>query len=265
MNNPVAVIVAAAGTGSRMGTDINKQYLLLRGRPLLSYALDIFERAEMVTEIVVVTQEQELEYCREKVIAPYGYQKISGLVPGGARRQDSVWAGLQHITKKTGLVAVHDGARPFITELMLKELLEEGKRWGAAIPGRPALETLKLVDRELMVEKTLDRSLIWSVQTPQVFHYDSIVKAYREAEREGFGATDDAALYERYIGRVKIVPGDDDNIKITTWTDLSRAEVILENRQGKKCQASEEFSSIAKPIVSTKHWKFDREEANERR
>lgn len=232
MDSELAVIVAAAGTGSRMGTGLNKQYMLIDGRPVLSYSLDIFEHADVVAEIVVVAQENELEYCKEAVIANRGYKKVTRVIPGGACRQDSVWAGLQHLSDQIGLVAVHDGARPFVSDQLLNMLVKEAKRWGAAIPGRPAYETLKAVDPDLLVTGTLDRSVIWAVQTPQVFHCTNLKKAYREAAREDFTATDDAALYERYIGRVKVVPGDDDNIKITVPEDLKRAEYIINCRKG---------------------------------
>ena len=226
----LAVIIAAAGSGSRMKAKNNKQYMLIAGQPLLRYCLEVFEQGALVQEIIIVARENEVEYCEEYIVRNQGYKKISKIIPGGAHRQDSVWAGLCQLEKHTGLVAVHDGARPFITLELLDKLLEAAKCWGAAVPGRLAVETVKRVDKDLFVEETLDRSALWTVQTPQIFSTQKLRKAYLKGAEEGYRATDDAALYERYIGRVKILPGEENNIKITTPEDIKRAEFILSMR-----------------------------------
>lgn len=227
MVDNLRVVVAAAGKGSRMGSSTNKQYMLLKGRPVLSYSLDFFEGLGAVSQIVVVCAPAEVEYCNNEIVKRFGFSKVKAVVPGGRERQDSVWAGLQQLGDDTDLVAVHDGARPLLSLEMLTRLLTEAKEWGAAIPGTPSKDTVKLGDRDGFVRQTLDRTAVYAIQTPQVFNYSELVIAYRAAREEQFLGTDDASLFERYIGRVKIVPGDYNNIKITTPADMIVAEALL--------------------------------------
>lgn len=227
MANNLRVVIAAAGSATRMGSKINKQYMLLKAKPVLTYALDAFEQFDMVDRIVVVANPEEVDYCEREIVKKYGYRKVSGVIPGGRQRQDSVWAGLLHLGKDTDLVAVHDGARPLMSFKILHELIVEALEWGAAVPGVKAKDTLKSVDRDGFVRQTLDRSSVVGIQTPQVFKYSELVSAYRQAQEEGFIATDDAAIFETYIGRVKVVTGEERNIKITTPTDLKIAEALL--------------------------------------
>jgi 2-C-methyl-D-erythritol 4-phosphate cytidylyltransferase len=229
MANNLRVVIAAAGSATRMGGKINKQYLLLHNKPVLTYSLDVFEEFEMVDEIVVVANRAEIEYCEREIVKKYGYRKVSGVIAGGRQRQDSVWAGLQHLGKDTDLVAVHDGARPLVSLRMLRELINQAQEWGAAIPGVNAKDTLKSVDRDGFVRHTLDRSTVVAIQTPQIFKYSELTAAYRLAQEEDFRATDDAAIFETYIGRVKVVTGEDSNIKITTPADMKIAEALLKD------------------------------------
>lgn len=231
MDDNLRVVIAAAGAGSRMGSKINKQYLPLGSRPILTYSLDVFEHFAAVDEIIIVARPDEIEYCRQEIVNKFNYGKVSRIVPGGRERQDSVWAGLQQLDKDTAYVAVHDGARPLFTTGLLKELLQEAKEWGAAIPGMYSRDTLKMVDRDNFVGKTLDRSSIIMVQTPQVFRFAELYKAYEEANIENFRATDDASLFEKYIGRVKVVEGEYDNLKITTPEDIIVAQCLLDGRR----------------------------------
>ena len=230
MVDNLRVVIAAAGKGRRMGSTTNKQYMLLNGTPVLSYSLDFFERLPVVNQIVVVCARDEVEYCEEEIIKRFQFNKVAAVVPGGQERQDSVWAGLQYLGDDTDLVAVHDGARPLLSAEVLTRLLTEAREWGAAIPGIASRDTVKLGDRDGFVRQTVDRTSVYAVQTPQVFNYTELVTAYREAREEGFLGTDDASLFERYIGRVKIVPGDYNNIKITTPQDMIVAEALLRGR-----------------------------------
>jgi len=230
MHGGLAVIVAAAGSSRRMKDVINKQYMHIAELPVLNYCLDIFEEADLVKEIIVVVQANEIDYCKETIIRKRGYKKIARIIPGGARRQDSVRAGLAQLENHTGLIAIHDGARPFVSITLINKLAEEANLWGAAIPGRPAVETLKRVNQDLSVKETIDRAEVWTIQTPQVFRTRELIAAYIRAESEGYSATDDASLYEKYIGKVIVVPGEEDNIKITTPEDLERAEFIISRR-----------------------------------
>lgn len=227
MVNNLRVVIAAAGSATRMGSKINKQYMLLKGKPVLTYALDAFENFELVDQIVIVANEAEIDYCEQEIVQKYGYSKVTGVIPGGRQRQDSVWEGLKYLGQETDLVAVHDGARPLMSYNMLKELIAEAREWGAAIPGVNAKDTIKSVDRDGFVRQTLDRSSVVGIQTPQVFKFAELYSAYRLAQEDDFRATDDAAIFETYIGRVKVVPGEDSNIKITTPADLKIAEALL--------------------------------------
>ncbi len=229
MDKSLRVVIAAAGLGSRMNSRLNKQYILIRGRPVLAYSLDIFENFEAVDSIVVVAGLSEIEYCENEIIKKYGYKKVMGVIPGGKERQDSVWAGLNALGHNTTLVAIHDGARPLLSRQLLADLLQAAQKWGAAVPGVFARDTLKTVDGEGFVIDTLDRSRIIAVQTPQVFKYDLIKKAFQMAKAGGVYATDDASLFERYIGRVKMVKSDPRNLKITTPEDIATVESLLEN------------------------------------
>ncbi len=228
MVNNLRVVIAAAGSGSRMGSKTNKQYIQLGTRPLLTYSLDTFEKMEIVKDIIIVAKEPEIEYCEKAVVKACGYKKVSRVIAGGLERQDSIWLGLNELDKDTDYVAVHDGARPFVTVELVMRILEAAVRWGAAIPAVAVRDTLKKVDKDNFVRQTLDRAAIFAIQTPQIFRYGELYKSYEYAREQGINATDDASLYEKYIGRVKVVPGDYNNLKITTPEDLVIARTILE-------------------------------------
>lgn len=231
MANNLRVVVAAAGKGTRMKSGINKQYMLLNSRPVLSYSLDFFEQMEIVEEIVVITGENELDYCEHEVIRRYNYKKVSAVLPGGKERQDSVLAGLHKLGADTNLVAVHDGARPLLSSGVFFRLVKEAEEWGAAVPGIASKDTLKMVDSQGIVSQTMDRSIIFAVQTPQIFRYAELSAAYQKAYEDNFMGTDDASLFERYIGQVKVVEGDYNNLKITTPEDLVIAEALLKSQR----------------------------------
>lgn len=227
MDNSLRVVIAAAGLGSRMNSKLNKQYMMIKGRPVLAYALDTFENFDSVESIVVVANPAEIEYCENEIIKKYAYQKVMGVIPGGRERQDSVWLGMNAFENRTGLLAIHDGARPLLTKQLLEELLLAAHRWDAAVPGVLARDTLKMVDDEGFVVNTLNRASIVAVQTPQVFKFEMLWKAFEMAYAEGIYGTDDAFLFEKYIGRVKIVKSDNRNLKITTPEDIAVAQSLL--------------------------------------
>lgn len=231
MADNLRVVIAAAGTGSRMGGKVNKQYMLLNRRPILTYSLDTFEQSSLVDEIVVVAKPEEIDYCRKEIVKKYQYRKVSKVVAGGRERQDSVWAGLQELhSNGTDYVAVHDGARPLFSSDLLQALFIQAQNGGAAIPGVFARDTLKTIDQDNFVDQTLDRTCIIAVQTPQIFNYAQLYSAYEQAFRDNFQGTDDAVLFEKYMGRVKVVSGEQTNLKITTPEDLIIAESYLELR-----------------------------------
>lgn len=227
MVNNLRVVIAAAGTGSRMKSRLNKQYMLLKGKPVLKYSLDVFEQYDAVDEVIIVAHPRETVYCEKEIVKRYGYRKVKKVIPGGEQRQDSVWAGLTELGEDTDYVAVHDGARPLLTFRLLSELLQAAQEWGAAIPGICARDTIKMIGRNGFVSSTLDRSRVVFIQTPQIFRYSELYQAYAMACEENFRSTDDAALFEKYIGRVKVVPGDYNNLKITTPEDMAIAQALL--------------------------------------
>jgi 2-C-methyl-D-erythritol 4-phosphate cytidylyltransferase len=234
MDDNLRVVVAAAGTGSRMGSQVNKQYLLLNGRPVLAYSLDLFEQYDPIDEVIIVAKSSEVQFCEREIVKKYSYRKVSRVVAGGLERQDSVWAGLSNLDDQTAYVAVHDGARPLLSLKLLDSLYKEARQWGAAIPGVLARDTLKIMGPDSFVSQTLDRTSVVAVQTPQIFQFHELRKAYQQAYEDNYRATDDASLFEKYIGRVRVVAGQNDNLKITTPEDIIIAEGLLQARRHSK-------------------------------
>ena len=214
-------IIVAAGASRRMNGQ-DKIFALLAGRPVLAHTIAAFEGCQEVTEIVVVVRRGNVARCRE-LMAEYGFSKITSVCAGGKRRQDSVAAGLAKLDK-CDWVIVHDGARPLVTVRLIRQGLQAARETGAAVAAVPVTDTIKRSGDDNIVRETLDRSNLWAVQTPQVFRYDILIKAYRQATGD---ATDDATLAEAAGGRVKLYTGDYDNIKITNPDDLALAEVLL--------------------------------------
>lgn len=228
----VAAVVVAAGRGKRMGAELAKQYLPLAGRPVLVHTLEVFERCAAVDEVVLVVRKEDVAKVREEIIEPYGLSKVKHVVGGGHERQNSVFNGLKALLPQGALVVVHDGVRPLFTAEKLLQVLEAGRESGAAILAVPVKETVKQVNKEsLVVERTLPRETLWLAQTPQVFHWEVLWPAMQKAMVCGFSATDEAGIVEWAGHGVRIVPGDYENIKITTPEDLELAERILERRK----------------------------------
>lgn len=230
----LACIVAAAGLGLRVGGNQKKQFLCLGGKPLLVHTLEALSASPLVSRLVVVVPPEEVDFCRQAVVERYQLPKVQALVGGGKERQDSVYNGLKALSPPPEWVLIHDGVRPFVNTLMIQDCLEGARETGAAVCALPAYETVKEVDSQGVVTGTQDRSRLWLVQTPQVFRYSLILEAHQRAQAEGYYATDDAALVERLGGKVKVVQGSHQNIKITTAEDFQRAEVIMAASGGEK-------------------------------
>jgi len=226
----VALIVAA-GIGRRMGVEGGKQFLLLAGKPLLAHTLISFQQASLIDAIIIITSDDSLDRCL-KIIDEYGIQKAYKVVMGGAERQDSVYNGLMAASalERVEAVIVHDGARPLIEPFLIDDAINNLNGYDGVVVGIPAKDTVKLV-RDGVVSQTLRREEVWQVQTPQVFRQDVLMQAHRRAKAEAFYGTDDAVLVERNGGKVKVILGSDENIKITTPVDLVAAEAILKNRE----------------------------------
>lgn len=230
----VAAIIPAAGVGRRMQQNTPKQYLTLGGRPILATTLAIFEKMPEITEITVVAQPAALDFCQNRVIAPFGFKKVLRLVPGGKERQDSVYNALKvlHRQNDWDLILVHDGVRPFVTPDEVRRVIRAAGKHGAAILALPAQDTVKKVNQEGRIQKTLKRQDIWLAQTPQAFRAAIIWRAFVEAYAREFYGTDEASLVEALGVPVMVEAGSPLNIKVTTPEDLVMAEAIHEFREG---------------------------------
>ncbi len=215
----VGAIIAAGGSSERMG-GIDKMFALLGGKPVLARVISVFQGCAAIDQVVVALSQQNLERGRRLVAEP-GWSKVS-VCPGGERRQDSVLNGLSQLTG-CGWVVIHDGARPLVTVDLIERGLEAATETGAAIAAVPVTDTIKVAGDDQFVQGTPPRQNLWAVQTPQVFRFDIITQAYRQAKYE---VTDDATLVERSGYKVKIYMGSYDNIKVTTPDDLALAEVL---------------------------------------
>ena len=222
----VEAIIVGAGKGIRFGEIQPKQFCLVWGKPVLSWTIEKFEKCKLVDKIILVLPPGMKEYAK-KVIFNYG--KIKTTVEGGKNRGSSVFEGLQAIDEETDIVLVHDGVRPLILPHLIEKLIYETKKNGAVTLGIPIKETVKKTDKKALTIKTLDRKNLYSIQTPQGFKKDLIWQAYKMASQSRKWASDDAALVERLGNKVKIIAGDERNIKITTSFDLKLAETLLKD------------------------------------
>ncbi len=220
-NQKVGVIIVAAGKGERMG-GVDKVFAPLAGKPVLAWVVAAFQQCNLISQIVIVLGESNLEQGK-KLVVENKWSKVTDVCPGGERRQDSVLAGLSRL-KDCHWVVIHDGARPMVTEDLIEKGLEEAEESGAAVVAVPVTDTIKVAGDDCFAQGTPPRRNLWLVQTPQVFRFDIIARAYRKVEDE---VTDDATLVERLGYRVKLYMGSYDNIKITTKNDLALAEILL--------------------------------------
>ena len=219
-------VIVAAGSASRMG-GIDKVMAPLGGIPMVARTVAAFQGCDAIAEIVIVT--------RPDLIRPIsalcaGMDKVRAVVAGGSSRQESVGLGLNALSKNVELAAIHDGARPLITEAVIDRTVRAANSYGAAAPAVPVKDTIKVVVGGL-VEKTPDRATLQGVQTPQVFDFDLLRGALKKAQEENAAVTDDCSAVERLGMKVKIVEGDERNLKVTTPMDLKIAEMLLEEMQ----------------------------------
>jgi 2-C-methyl-D-erythritol 4-phosphate cytidylyltransferase len=216
----VVALIPCAGQGKRMGASVHKPYLEVRGRPLLTYTLDVFQKHPLIDGIVLVVESDAVRYCNEEIVKKYNFSKVQSVVPGGEERQDSVFCGLSCLDNDTDFIVVHDGARPLITEDIITRALKTATAKGAAVVGVRVKDTIKVVDTDLSIGATPARHTLWQIQTPQIFKRKLLVQAYEQAISEGWTGTDDASFVERLGEKVYIVEGEYTNIKITTPDDL---------------------------------------------
>lgn len=225
----LGVVIPAAGQGKRMGAGVNKQFLVLKGQPILAHTISIFEDSKYVSEIVLVGAAADIPII-EELVKNCKFFKIKTICIGGVERQDSVRAGVQALSTTIQRVVVHDGARPLLRLEDFHRFLEEAGDIPAAIMGIPLKDTVKMIDTYGKVLETLPREHLRAVQTPQIFDRKILEEAHNQAFAEGYYETDDAGLIERLGYSVQIVEGSQENIKVTTPDDLWLAEKILAMR-----------------------------------
>jgi len=230
-----AGIVLAGGKGSRMQSDVPKQYMELLGRPLLYYALKAFEDSN-AEQVVLVTAEGDEEYCRKELVEKFGFKKVVGIVAGGAERYASVWNGLQCLKKQAeepDYVLIHDGARPLVTAELINRMITETKHYGACVAGMPVKDTIQMTDESGTITLTPKRDTLWTAQTPQSFEFSLAYEAYESLMEESeINVTDDAMVVAGYSDRpIQMVRGSYTNIKVTTPEDLVLAEAFLKKRE----------------------------------
>lgn len=225
----VAVIIPAAGSGTRFGGAMPKQYLPLRAMPILVRTIGVFAQIPEINAILVAVSDGMSEYASQIIEDFYPRRVI--LISGGNERQESIYNAVQHpALENADIILVHDAVRPFVSTRLVRSVIDAAREHGAAIPALSPKETIKQLTRDGFVEQTYNRSLLGSVQTPQGFQRQLLIDAHREAMLDSFSGTDDASLVE-YIGSpVKVVQGEEDNIKITTQRDFQLADIILGQR-----------------------------------
>jgi 2-C-methyl-D-erythritol 4-phosphate cytidylyltransferase len=221
----LSVVVVAGGSGTRMGTDIPKQFLPLCGKPVLIWSLDVFAAHPAVTEIVVVLPADRLDQGRE-LLAGRAWPVPVTLVAGGRLRQDSVWAGVQELSRPGRFVAIHDAARPGLDQDLLDRLLETARARGNAVPGIPIPDTM-VRNRDGIIGERLDRTAIMGLQTPQIFPAAALAQALETARRQHLADTDESGLMGRLGETVYLVEGTRRNLKITSPEDLQLLTALV--------------------------------------
>lgn len=234
MRENAGAVVLAAGQGTRMHAKVAKQFLELKGKPLICYALEAFEKSR-VSQVILVTGRGEVEYCKKEIVDAFGFSKVEAVVPGGEERYHSVYEGLKALGNsrrgEPDYVLIHDGARPLVSEEVIERALEGAVRYRACAVGMPVKDTIKISGQEGFASGTPDRRTLWQIQTPQAFSYRLVLEAYEEILKnpeKQKNITDDAMVIESVTScPVKLVEGDYRNIKVTTPEDLLIANALL--------------------------------------
>lgn len=233
-----AAICLAAGQGKRMGSSVQKQFLLLNEKPVLYYSLKALQDS-FIEEIILVVSENEIEYCKKEIVEKYSFSKVTQIVAGGKERYHSVFQGLTALQEaKPEYVFIHDGARPFIDQEILERGLKGVETYEACVIGMPVKDTIKIADEDGNCLETPARDRVWMIQTPQIFVYTEITEAYSqliEAEKVNKSipkVTDDAMVAEYFLQKkIHFVKGSYENIKLTTPEDLEIAKAFLKKQK----------------------------------
>ena len=229
--NQVIAIIPAAGVGARMSSNKAKQFIDLCGKPILAVTLNHFQKCSLVDKIVVVVSKDDVDYCNREIVDRYKQSKVCKVVAGGKRRQDSVKKGLEAVDDLCKWVLIHDGVRPLVTNELIEKVIKAAKRFRSVIAGLPVKETVKESDNQGMVLRSVHRSHLWLIQTPQIFQCEDLMRAHQKALRDGWEeATDDAFMIEKMDIPVKIIKGEESNIKVTTPRDLDIARFLMSKK-----------------------------------
>ena len=230
--NKITAIVLAAGSGSRMKSKTKKQFMEIKGKPVIWYSLFEFEKSR-VDEIILVTGKEYIDYCKKEIVEKYNLKKIKNVVAGGSERYESVYNGLKEVTGN--IVLIHDGARPLINNEIIERSIEGTIKSDACVVGVPVKDTIKRANKEGYIIDTPNRSELWITQTPQSFKTDLVKMAYKKMKEElekgntTLNITDDAMVVEEFTtNQVRFVQGDYKNIKVTTPEDIDIAELFIE-------------------------------------
>jgi 2-C-methyl-D-erythritol 4-phosphate cytidylyltransferase len=226
----VSAIIVAAGKGTRMGPNVDKLFLELAGSPVVVHTWRRFAEVKGIDELVIVVRDgmqSAFEELARQIQPPKKYR----LVAGGAERQDSVWNGLAAVSAGTEIVAIQDAARPCTSVALIEATIAAARESGAAVAAQPVTDTIKESVDGKWVERTLDRSRLWAVQTPQTFRLEIIQRALSEVRRRGLQVTDDTAACELINQRVRLVPSAEPNPKVTRTEDLAHIEAVLAGRR----------------------------------
>lgn len=232
----VYAIIPAAGSGTRLGGRIKKQFLPLKGKPIIIHTLQGFEHCSEVDEIVVAVPEADIVEI-EELLSRYRIHKVSKAIIGGQERQDSVHNALNRITaNESDIILVHDAVRPFIEPRKITQVIKAAKEFGAAVVAVQPKDTIRRSAGGGFFDQTVDRTALWLVQTPQAFKAKLLIRAFEKAYKDKFYSTDEAGLVEHLGVKARIVEGSYDNIKITTQEDLDLGTLIYERLQMKEHQ-----------------------------
>lgn len=230
--NKITAIVLAAGSGSRMKSKTKKQFMEIKGKPVIWYSLFEFEKSR-VDEIILVTGKEDIDYWKKEIVEKYNLKKIKNVVAGGSERYESVYNGLKEVTGN--IVLIHDGARPLINNEIIERSIEGAIKSDACVVGVPVKDTIKRANKEGYIIDTPNRSELWITQTPQSFKTDLVKMAYKKMKEElekgntTLNITDDAMVVEEFTTKqVRFVQGDYKNIKVTTPEDIDIAELFIE-------------------------------------
>lgn len=225
----LSLIIPAAGSGVRMGRDVPKPFIEINGRAILQHTIDKFINIHGLRQIIVVASAQYVPLVN-KLVSGYSRSALQvSVVEGGSERQYSIYNALKHVDERAELIAVHDAVRPFVKPEKIMKCIKFANETGAAILGIPVSDTIKEVNTEYFIESTPDRSVLWQIQTPQIFKTEVLIKAYEKAIKEGFAGTDDSSLVENAGIKVKVIEGGVNNFKITYPIDLKIAEQLIED------------------------------------